>query len=97
MLANDPATDVAAFLSLVSKPPRYSHAILMTFPLHAGHLKGYKDLAALLIKYGRTDIFFRAALEKYLDERHRAEKVSPKAEKLPKDESGGDRHIRKSS
>jgi len=57
----------------------------MSLFLHARHLKRYKGLAAFLIKYGRSDIIFRAGLEKVLDEEHPAESVSAEAEELPKD------------
>ena len=57
----------------------------MSLSLDAKHLRHYKELAGFLIKYGRSDIISRAGLEKVLDEEHPAEKVSPKAEELPKD------------
>ena len=57
----------------------------MSLSLDAKHLKHYKELAGFLIKYGRSDIIFRAGLEKVLDEELPAGKVSPKAEELPKD------------
>ncbi|SPF50157.1 ABC-1 domain protein [Syntrophobacter sp. SbD1] len=57
----------------------------MSLSLDARHLKRYRELAGFLIKYGRSDIFFRAGLEKVLDEQPAAERVSPGAEELPKD------------
>ncbi len=57
----------------------------MSLSLDARHLKRYRELAGFLIKYGRSDIFFRAGLEKVLDEHPVAERVSPGAEELPKD------------
>ena len=57
----------------------------MSLSLDTKHLRHYKELAGFLIKYGRSDIISRAGLEKVLDEELPAEKVSPKAEELPKD------------
>ncbi|HVX86580.1 MAG TPA: AarF/UbiB family protein [Phycisphaerae bacterium] len=37
----------------------------MALSLHASHLKHYKDIAALLWKYGRSDLVKRAGLEQY--------------------------------
>jgi predicted unusual protein kinase regulating ubiquinone biosynthesis (AarF/ABC1/UbiB family) len=57
----------------------------MSLSLSARHLKRYKDLASFLVKYGRSDIIIRDGLEKILDEERPAEKISSKAEELPKD------------
>ncbi len=57
----------------------------MSFFLDARHLKHYKKLARLLIKYGRSDIIFRAGVEKVSDEEHPVEKNGAKAEELSKD------------
>ncbi|MGC9965377.1 MAG: hypothetical protein ABSE08_08220 [Syntrophobacteraceae bacterium] len=57
----------------------------MSLFLNPGHLRHYKELARFLIKYGRSDIIFRAGLEKVLDEEHPIEEIGAKAEELCKD------------
>jgi ubiquinone biosynthesis protein len=58
----------------------------MSHSLSPEHLKRYKDLGRLLIKYGRFDIISRAGLDQVIAEEERPpQKISHKVEELPKD------------
>ncbi len=57
----------------------------MSTSLHAKHLKRYRDFAAFLIKYGHSDIIVHDGPGRILNEERPAERVSPKAEQLPRD------------
>ncbi|MFZ2445572.1 MAG: AarF/ABC1/UbiB kinase family protein [Syntrophobacteraceae bacterium] len=59
----------------------------MSLSLNPDHLKRYKDLALLLIRYGRSDIISTSGLDEMVteEERRAHQKSSPKAEELPKD------------
>lgn len=58
----------------------------MTLSLRPEHLKRYKDLARLLIKYGRPEILRQVGLDKIIDAKERpADVQNPKFEELPKD------------
>ena len=58
----------------------------MTISLKPSHLKRYKDIAWLLVKYGRGDLASRAELRESLTEEERLSATSdPKAEELASD------------
>jgi len=58
----------------------------MSLSVRPEHLKRYKDLAWLLIKYGRFDLLAQAGLDQALGTREKpAEGFSPKVEELPHD------------
>lgn len=58
----------------------------MSISLRPEHLKRYKDLAWLLIKYGWSDLTNRTGLDSIIREHERpSEAASPKAEELPRD------------
>jgi len=58
----------------------------MSLSLRPEHLKRYKDLAWLLIKYGRTDLTGQMGLDKVISEHERpTAPTNPKAEELPSD------------
>ena len=54
--------------------------------LKTKHLKRYKDVAMLLVKYGRSDLVKQAGLEDSVDlDETTLENVAPKAEELATD------------
>ena len=54
--------------------------------LKTKHLKRYKDVALLLVKYGRSDLVKQAGLEESIEIEERvSESVAPKAEELAED------------
>lgn len=58
----------------------------MGISLNPDHLKRYKDMALLLIKYGRSDITAQAGLDKVIRDSDRTvARENPKAEELPHD------------
>ncbi len=58
----------------------------MTVLLKTKHLKRYKDVAMLLVKYGRSDLVKQAGLEDSIElDETRLESVAPKAEELAAD------------
>jgi ubiquinone biosynthesis protein len=58
----------------------------MAISLKPAHLKRYKDIAWLLVKYGREDLVSRAGLKEDLAEDERLPAAgTPKAEELAKD------------
>ena len=58
----------------------------MAISLKPAHLKRYKDIAWLLVKYGRGDLASRADLQEDLTEEQRASAAGdPKAEELASD------------
>ncbi|MFP5211937.1 MAG: ABC1 kinase family protein [Acidobacteriota bacterium] len=58
----------------------------MSISLRPEHLKRYRDLAWLLIKYGRSDLISQAGLDKIITDSDRPQEViDPKVEELPRD------------
>ena len=58
----------------------------MAISLKPGHLKRYKDIAWLLVKYGRGDLASRAGLaEDFSEEERLSAAKDPKAEELARD------------
>ena len=58
----------------------------MAIALKPAHLKRYKDIAWLLVKYGRADLASRAELQEDLTEEQRANASGdPRAEELASD------------
>ena len=58
----------------------------MSISLRPEHLKRYKDLAWLLIKYGRSDLISRMGLDQSLEAHEKpAESVAPEVEELASD------------
>jgi predicted unusual protein kinase regulating ubiquinone biosynthesis (AarF/ABC1/UbiB family) len=58
----------------------------MSLSLRREHLKRYKDLAWLLMKYGRSDLTGQMGLDKVIrDHEKPPAEASPKAEELPRD------------
>src|SRR6266550_6102434 len=58
----------------------------MAISLKPSHLKRYKDIAWLLVKYGRGDLAARAELQENLTEEQRLSAANdPRAEELARD------------
>src|ERR1700682_4060253 len=51
---------------------RIAHALAVGLSLKAGHLKRYKDIALLLLKYGRSDLVKSAGLDSALGDEPRS-------------------------
>lgn len=68
----------------------------MGLSLRPEHLKRYRDLAWLILKYGRSDLLGQAGLDQVIHEHERPpETASPKVEELPKDlESLGPTYVK---